>query len=97
MTPDDYEDIAFEMNRELGQAERREIDRRVEHARAHCPDHGQTLPCQAHAGDHVAGLHRARAHAECPRCETPPAQIDRQAQAAADDSLDSPNDEGDPR
>lgn len=32
MTPDEYEDITFEMNHELGQAEQREIDRRVERA-----------------------------------------------------------------
>lgn len=63
---------------------------------ATCPTHDLTLPCQAHAGDHVAGLHTARAHAECPRCDTPPARIDLAALAAADDSLDSPN-EGDPR
>lgn len=29
MTPDRYEDIEFEMNHELGNAEAREIDRRV--------------------------------------------------------------------
>lgn len=34
MTPDRYEDIAFEVNHELGNAEAREIDRRVERARA---------------------------------------------------------------
>ena len=34
MTPDRYEDIEFEMNHELGNAEAREINRRVEHARA---------------------------------------------------------------
>lgn len=63
---------------------------------ATCPDHGTTLPCALHAGDHVAGLHTARAHAECPRCDTPPAQIDAVSLAAADDSLDSPN-EGETR
>ena len=62
---------------------------------APCADHGTTLPCAAHAGDHVAGLHRARAHAECPRCETPPAQIDAVSLAAADDSLNSPNERND--
>lgn len=61
----------------------------------HCEEHGQTLPCAAHAGDHVAGLHSARAHAECPRCETPPAQIDGVSLAAADTTLTDP--EGDPR
>lgn len=39
MTPDRYEDITYEMNHELGNAERREIDRRVEHARAVCTCH----------------------------------------------------------
>lgn len=34
MTPDRYEDIAYEMNHELGQAEQREIDRRVQRALA---------------------------------------------------------------
>lgn len=34
MTPDRYEDITDEMNHELAQDERREINRRVEHARA---------------------------------------------------------------
>ena len=87
MNPDEYEDVTYEMNRELGQVERREISRRVEHARAHCPVHGLTLPCQAHAGDHVAGLHTTRVHAECPRCVTPPTQIDAAALAAGDDSL----------
>jgi len=82
------EDIAYEMNRELGQAEQREIDRRVEHARATCPDHGLRLPCQAHAGDHVAGLHAARAHAECARCATPPARTDAVSLAAGDKTLD---------
>lgn len=32
MTPDEYEDITYELNRELGQAEQREIARRVERA-----------------------------------------------------------------
>lgn len=54
---------------------------------ATCPTHDMTLPCQAHAGDHVAGLHRARAHAECPRCATPPAETDAAMRAAADTSL----------
>lgn len=53
----------------------------------HCPEHGTTLPCAAHAGDHAAGLHTTRAHAECPRCATPPAQIDAVSLAAADDTL----------
>lgn len=53
----------------------------------HCAEHGVTLPCGAHAGDHVAGLHTTRVHAECPRCVTPPAQIDTAALAAGDDSL----------
>jgi len=39
MTPDRYEDIAAEMNHELAQDERREINRRVEHARATCTCH----------------------------------------------------------
>lgn len=34
MTPDRYEDIQFEMNHELGNAGAREINRRVENARA---------------------------------------------------------------
>lgn len=34
MTPDRYEDIEFEMNHELGNAEQREINRRVKHAQA---------------------------------------------------------------
>lgn len=34
MTPDRYEDIEFEMNHELGNAEAREINRRVERALA---------------------------------------------------------------
>lgn len=34
MTPDRYEDITYEINHELGKAEAREINRRVEHARA---------------------------------------------------------------
>lgn len=63
----------------------------------HCPTHNTTLPCALHAGDHMAGLHTARSHPECPRCDAPPAQIEAQHLAAADDSLDSPNDEGDPR
>lgn len=32
MTPDEHEDITYELNRELGQAEQREIARRVERA-----------------------------------------------------------------
>jgi hypothetical protein len=63
-----------------------------------CPDHGTTLPCQGCSADHLAGQHPNRDHGDtCPRCETPPAQIDAAALAAADDSLNSPNDEGDPR
>lgn len=34
MTPDEREDITYELNRELGNAEQREINRRVEWARA---------------------------------------------------------------
>lgn len=60
-----------------------------------CPAHGLRAPCQGCAGDHVAGLHVARAHAECPRCETPPAQIEAVSLAAADDSLNSPNERND--
>lgn len=46
MTPDRYEDIEFEMNHELGNAEAREIDRRVEHARAARRQPGAGMPEQ---------------------------------------------------
>lgn len=39
MTPDRYEDITYELNHELGNLERREIDRRVEHAQTVCHCH----------------------------------------------------------
>lgn len=32
MTPDEYEDAMYEMNRELGKREQTEIERRVEYA-----------------------------------------------------------------
>jgi hypothetical protein len=68
---------------------------------ATCPTHDLSLPCQAHAADHLAGEHLPGSHhATCARCatptDTPPAQIDAVSLAAADDSLDSPN-EGDLR
>lgn len=62
---------------------------------AYCPDHGLTLPCQAHAADHLAGEHHPGSQtATCARCaeiaaSTP--QTDAQHLAAADDSLNSPN------
>lgn len=67
-----------------------------------CPAHAQTVPCSNCAGDHAAGEHLFGSHWQtCARCaeiaDTPPAQIEGQHLAAADDSLDSPNDEGDPR
>lgn len=46
MTPDRYEDIEFEMNHELGNAEAREIDRRVAHARAARRQPGAGMPEQ---------------------------------------------------
>ena len=98
MTPDEYEDIAYELNHELGQAERREIDRRVEHAQAARPEHGLSLPCTGCAGNHLAGQHHPGSQtATCARCaeiaaSTP--QTDAQHLAAADDSLNSPTDEG---
>jgi len=66
-----------------------------------CPEHGVRLPCTGCAGDHMARTHLPGSHhATCARCATPtatpPAQIDAVSLAAADDSLDSPN-EGDPR
>lgn len=90
------EDIAYEMNRELAQDEQREIDRRVEHARTHCATHHLTLPCGGCLADHFAGEHPLIDHETCERCQrarraTPPAQIDAVSLAAADDSLDSPN------
>lgn len=56
-----------------------------------CETHNQSLPCAAHAGDHAAGLHTTRAHAECARCATPPAQIDAVSLAAADTTLTEEN------
>jgi hypothetical protein len=66
-----------------------------------CPTHDVSTPCGPCAGDHAAGEHLPGSHhATCARCatptDTPTAQIDAAALAAADDSLDSPN-EGDPR
>lgn len=53
-----------------------------------CPTHGLRAPCQGCAADHLAGEHPNRDHGDtCPRCETPPAQIDAVSLAAADDSL----------
>lgn len=46
MTPDRYEDIEFEMGHELGNAESREINRRVERARAARRQPGADLPEQ---------------------------------------------------
>lgn len=44
MTPDRCEDVEFEMNHEMGNAEAREINRRVEHARAARRQPGPGLP-----------------------------------------------------
>lgn len=83
MTPDRYEDIEFEMGHELGNAEQREINRRVQRALAsdhapaetpvrHCPAHDVTTPCHLCAGDHLAGAHLFGSHeATCARCATP--------------------------
>lgn len=46
MTPDRYEDITYEMNHELGNAEAREINRRVAHALAARRQPGGDLPEQ---------------------------------------------------
>lgn len=46
MTPDEYEDITYECNRELGQAEQREVARRVEWALTEHGDPGADLPEQ---------------------------------------------------
>lgn len=66
-----------------------------------CPEHAVSLPCGPCSADHLAGEHLFGSHWQtCARCatptDTPPAQIDAAALAAADDSLDSPN-EGNPR
>jgi len=68
-----------------------------EHQPARCDIHDLSLPCSSCAGDHAAGEHLFGSHWQtCARCatptDTPPAQIDAVSLAAADDSLDSPND-----
>ena len=101
MTPDRYEDITYELNHELGNLERREIDRRVQRAQTTCPDHDVRTPCGPCSADHLAGQHHPGSQtATCARCaeiaaSTP--QTDGPMRAAGDDSLNSPNDEGDPR
>lgn len=52
-----------------------------------CPAHDVRTPCGGCSADHLAGLHAAHAHPECPRCATPPAEIDAAMRAAADTSL----------
>jgi hypothetical protein len=61
-----------------------------------CPTHLRTAPCGSCSADHLAGDHPNRDHATtCPRCATPPAQIDAAMRAAADTTLTET--EGDPR
>lgn len=63
-----------------------------------CPTHAQTLPCSNCAGDHAAGEHLFGSHwqtcARCAEIATDRPEPDAQHLAAADDTLDSPN-EGD--
>lgn len=53
-----------------------------------CAAHARTAPCPSCSADHLAGQHPNRDHGDtCPRCETPPAQIDALSIAAADTTL----------
>jgi len=59
-----------------------------------CPTHDVAQPCNGCLADHHAGEHMAHPEPDCPRCATPPAEIDAAQLAAADTTLTDP--EGDP-
>jgi hypothetical protein len=62
-----------------------------------CPEHEISLPCRECAASHLAGEHHPGSQtATCARCAetaTDRPEPDAQHLAAADDTLDSPNDD----